>query len=66
MPGMNGERLAVKLAAKRPDLPVLFVSGFAPDAVLLERLAKPATSFLAKPFTRIELGHAVRRAIDRA
>jgi FixJ family two-component response regulator len=65
MPGMNGERLAVKLAARCPELPVLFVSGFAPDAVLLERLRQPATSFVAKPFTRIELGYAIRRAIDR-
>ena len=64
MPGMNGTRLAAAIETRQPGLPVLFVSGFAPDAMLLVRLRKPRSTFLAKPFTSSEFGMAVRHAID--
>ena len=49
MPGMSGLELSQRLRAERPELPVLYLSGYAAD-VLPEAL--PAgTRFLPKPFT---------------
>ena len=66
MPGMNGPRLAALLSARRPGLPVLYLSGLTPDDVLLGQLHKPHTRLLTKPFTRNELASAIRKAIDLA
>jgi len=66
MPHMSGERLADILADRRPSLPVLYVSGFSPDAVLHARVQRPSEAFLAKPFTRAQLSDAVRAALNRA
>ena len=50
MPGLSGAEVFAALRAERPDLPVLFMSGYsASDAADL--LAEPRTAFLAKPFT---------------
>jgi PAS domain S-box-containing protein len=66
MPHMSGERLADSLMERRPRLPVLYVSGFSPDAVLHARVKRPNESFLAKPFTRAQLAAAARAALERA
>jgi two-component system cell cycle sensor histidine kinase/response regulator CckA len=54
MPGMHGPELAGRLAARRPDLPVVFVSGYSdqmpPLAVVSSRAA-----FVPKPFTASNL-----------
>ena len=61
MPGMSGPRVAEKLRAARPALPVLFMSGFSQD--LPEPLAPPAGSLLQKPFTPEQLVARVADAI---
>jgi len=52
MPGMTGPQLADRLAAFRPDIKVLFVSGYPHDS--------PAGDFLPKPFSAAELLGRVR------
>jgi CheY-like chemotaxis protein len=53
MPGMNGFELAQELRDIRPGLPVLFISGYAPDAHFENgEWPEAGTSFLPKPFTR--------------
>jgi CheY-like chemotaxis protein len=64
MPGMSGPRVAEKLRAARPKLPVLFMSGFSQD--LPESLAPPAGSLLQKPFTPEQLVARVADAIAPA
>lgn len=64
MPNTNGVELARLLRAARPDLPFVFMTGYAglPDEALDElRTAGPV---LPKPFTREALLWAVRRALD--
>jgi PAS domain S-box-containing protein len=66
MPGMHGQVLAAKLLKARPDVRVIFMSGYAEDSIpALERLATPA-AFLAKPFSSATLADAVAREIARA
>lgn len=66
MPGLNGRQLADRLLQMRPGMPVLFVSGYTEDAVLLQGLAADDRALLPKPFTSIELVRRVRMAIDSA
>jgi hypothetical protein len=61
MPRADGLAVANAVRALRPGVPVLFMSGFAPDA---ERLAVVG-SLLAKPFTSATLLAAVKRALGR-
>jgi PAS domain S-box-containing protein len=64
MPGMNGPDLYDRLVVVRPDLQVLFISGYADHAVLNLELLKTGNAFLGKPFTRGDLLNRVRLLID--
>lgn len=59
MPGMSGGAVAEHLVAMRPEIKVLFVSGYTEDALVLEGVSK-GRDFLAKPFTPFTLGEKVR------
>ena len=65
MPGMQGIELARRLTAARPDLRVLYMSGFADNQPGQTDLLADA-SFLAKPFSSEALGRAVRAVLDAA
>jgi signal transduction histidine kinase len=52
MPGMSGRELARHLQSQRPELKVLYVSGYADDAVFPNGLLEPGTAFLPKPYAR--------------
>jgi signal transduction histidine kinase len=65
MPGIGGRALADRLTTLRPELRVLFVSGYAQAEVLDRDSADTETSFLPKPFTPEELASRVRALIDR-
>jgi CheY-like chemotaxis protein len=62
--GVSGVDLAEKLLAKRPQLKVLFASGYTMDEVSNEFLAKKNAQFLQKPYNRTTLTQAVRLALD--
>jgi PAS domain S-box-containing protein len=65
MPEMGGRELADALQAMRPDLPVLFMSGYSDDEVTRRGIADSRVAFLAKPFTTDSLVGAVREALKR-
>jgi PAS domain S-box-containing protein len=50
MPGMTGLQLARRLRTERPNLPVLFISGWASDAFEREWAGEPGIDLLPKPF----------------
>jgi len=60
MPGKSGKELAKALAAQKPGLRTLFISGYTPN-----RSGLGESGFLQKPFTRNELLDAVRTLCDR-
>ncbi|MDH3255394.1 MAG: response regulator [Acidobacteriota bacterium] len=64
MPGMNGVELAERLTARRPDLKVLLLSGYAERAIIEDKLADPRTPFLGKPFKVADLLAKVREVLD--
>jgi DNA-binding response OmpR family regulator len=49
LPGLNGRRLAEAARAQRPDMKVLFMTGYA-DSALLERLLPDGFGLITKPF----------------
>jgi two-component system cell cycle sensor histidine kinase/response regulator CckA len=63
MPKMNGPALAQRFVELRPDLAVLFVSGYADVRVPL-RSDNPKMRFLMKPFQSSALAAAVRDLLD--
>jgi PAS domain S-box-containing protein len=64
MPGLNGLRLDSLLRERAPKLRTIFMSGFAPDAAVRERLQVPGTAFIEKPFSRADLARSVRMLLD--
>lgn len=62
MPGMSGFELADQVRAIRPDLPVLFMTGYASEFERGVTLA-PYTALLIKPFSLAKLGTTVRQLL---
>jgi CheY-like chemotaxis protein/two-component sensor histidine kinase len=63
MPGMSGPELATRLTATRADLPVLFMSAYAPDAIR-QRGMPGNGALIEKPFRPDALSRAVRSVLD--
>ena len=66
MPDFDGPTIAAALSSHRPDLKVLFMSGYPRDREDELTGAAAEGAVLAKPFTARELCDAVRRVLDRA
>ncbi len=66
MPRMSGTELAQQLSAERPDLRVLFMSGYADDSMVQRGLLDPGVHFLPKPVTPDQLLDAVAAALGRS
>ncbi len=64
MPRMGGRDFAARVHDERPDLPVIFASGYDADAAVHEGDPPPEGAFLRKPWTLQELTQAVRRGLD--
>jgi two-component system cell cycle sensor histidine kinase/response regulator CckA len=64
MPGMSGRDLAAVVRERCPETRVLFMSGYAEDAVVNHGVLQPGTALLEKPFTAVSLGTIVRAVLD--
>ena len=62
--GMNGDELARDLTALQPGLPVLYMSGYAHDAIVHDGRLDEGVNFLAKPFTSQALTVMVRTLLS--
>jgi two-component system cell cycle sensor histidine kinase/response regulator CckA len=64
MPGLNGRELADRFATLHPTARVLFMSGYAGEALSAQGVLDPSVAFLAKPFVPAELARKVREVLD--
>ena len=65
MPEMGAGELAEKLRAERPEIKLLFVSGYTNDEVVRRGVSRKDVAFIQKPFTAEELMRKVREVLDR-
>jgi CheY-like chemotaxis protein len=64
MPKMSGPQLAEQLVALYPRIKVLFMSGYAGDAIVRHGILSPRTEFLQKPFGAASLVQKVQAVLD--
>ena len=65
MPGMNGSHLAEQLKRHRPEMEVLFMSGYAVEVVSGRALLPPDSRVIQKPFAPRELLRQIREILDQ-
>jgi CheY-like chemotaxis protein len=63
--GMNGRQVADAARRLRPDLKVLFITGFAETAILNDGHLDPGMEILTKPFALDILTQKIRRLVER-
>jgi CheY-like chemotaxis protein len=64
MPDVNGKKLADEALRRRPDLKVLFTTGYTRNAVVHGGVLDPGVNFLSKPFSLEQLASKVRSIFD--
>jgi CheY-like chemotaxis protein len=65
MPQMNGRELADLLRKQRPELRVVYMSGYAEDAIVHQGALEPGVVLVEKPFNPEVLVRTVRQALDQ-
>ncbi|HEV2522861.1 MAG TPA: PAS domain S-box protein [Candidatus Acidoferrales bacterium] len=64
LPGASGPKLAERLSASRPEMKVLFISGYTADALVHQDLHRTDFAFLSKPFSLNVLARKIRAILD--
>ena len=64
MPQMGGKELADRLKSLRPEIRVLFTSGYTDDAIVHQGVLDAGIAFLPKPFTSTSLARKVREVLN--
>ena len=64
LPGMNGAQLVAAVRALRPDIKVLFTTGYARNAIVHQGRLDPGVELITKPFTRLQLASRIRDVLD--
>jgi signal transduction histidine kinase len=63
---LNGRELAEAIKARRPDIGVLFTSGYPEDVVSHQGRLDPGVRLVSKPYRKEELSHHLRTALERS
>jgi DNA-binding NarL/FixJ family response regulator len=61
---MGAGELADQLSGQRPDMKVLFISGYTNDEVVRRGITSKNAAFIQKPFTADDLMRKVRKVLD--
>ena len=65
MPKMNGPKAYARICDLKPDVPIIFATGYSPEIELLQEAQRKGLSILQKPYVPRELARRVREALDR-
>jgi FixJ family two-component response regulator len=66
LPGFNGLELQKRVAIERPEMPIIFITGFRDVPMTVQAMKAGAVEFLTKPFTEDALLSAIRAALERS
>ncbi len=66
LPNQNGRELANVLLGKRPQLKILFMTGYSRNAIVHQGRLDPGVQLIQKPFTRTTLAKKVRDVLDKS
>jgi FixJ family two-component response regulator len=66
LPGLNGLDLQKRVAVERPDMPIIFITGYGDVPTTVQAMKAGAVEFLTKPFSDDALLNAIRQAIERS
>jgi PAS domain S-box-containing protein len=64
LPKLNGPQVYNRICEARPDLPVVFATGYSADFALLHKIQQDGLPVLQKPYTARDLARKVREALD--
>jgi len=66
LPGLNGLELQKLVAVERPDMPIIFITGYGDVPMTVQAMKAGAVEFLTKPFSDEVLLSAIRAAVERS
>src|SRR5580658_496680 len=66
LPGINGLDLQKRVIAERPEMPIIFITGYGDVPKTVQAMKAGAVEFLTKPFKDEVLVEAVRHALERS
>jgi len=64
LPGMNGRQVADQAREARPDLKILFITGYAESAALSDGFLQPGMEMITKPFDLADLSQRIRAMVS--
>ena len=64
--GLNGLELQKRVAVERPDMPIIFITGYGDVPTTVRAMKAGAVEFLTKPFSDDVLLNAIRQAVERS
>ena len=65
LPGMSGCRLAERVRATKPDVAIIYLSGYTDETIERYGVRESGVAFVHKPYSARELMHLVRNVLDR-
>jgi two-component system, cell cycle sensor histidine kinase and response regulator CckA len=65
LPKLSGPEVYTRISERKPDLPIVFATGYSPDIALLQKVQDKGLPVLQKPYSARDLAHKVREALDR-
>jgi CheY-like chemotaxis protein len=64
LPGMNGRQLADQARETRPDLKILFITGYAENVAIAKGFLQPGMEMITKPFDLDNLSQRIRAMVS--
>jgi CheY-like chemotaxis protein len=66
MPNMNGQELADAIQETRPDMQIIFMSGYTDDVITHHGVLEPGVNFIQKPITPSRLAKVLREVLKKS